>query len=80
MECFTEFSEPVIDVRFQLKKDAQKYLIKYILSYSALDCRSLAAILEVNPLILSQVLAGKSFLDHAKAKNLFHYFIFLIGH
>ncbi|RUR17634.1 hypothetical protein ELY21_10825 [Legionella sp. km535] len=80
MECFIEVAEPVIDVKFQLKKDTQKYLIDYILSYSKLDCKELAQILEASPLMLSQVLAGKEFLGAAKAYNLFHYFTMLIGH
>lgn len=80
MECFIEIAEPVIDVKFQLKKDSQKYLIDYILSYSKLDCKGLAQILESSPLVLSQVLAGKEFLGPSKAQNLFHYFTMLIGH
>lgn len=80
MECFIEVSEPIIDVKFQLKKDTQKYLIDYILSYSKLDCKELAQILEASPLMLSQVLAGKEFLGPSKAHNLFHYFTMLIGH
>lgn len=80
MECFIEVSEPVIDVKFQLKKDSQKYLIDYILSYSKLDCKELAQILGVNPLKVSQVLAGKDFFGLEKARNLFNYFIILIAH
>jgi superfamily II RNA helicase len=80
MECFIEVAEPVIDVKFQLKKDTQKYLIDYILSYSKLDCKELAQILEASPLVLSQVLAGKDFLGSEKAKHLFQYFTILIGH
>lgn len=80
MECFIEVAEPVIDVKFQLKKDTQKYIIDYILSYSELDCKGLAQILEVSPLIVSQVLAGKDFLGSEKAKHLFQYFAILIGY
>lgn len=80
MECYIEVSEPIIDVKFQLKKDTQKYLIDFILSYSKLDCKELAQILEASPLVLSQVLAGKEFLGPSKAHNLFHYFSMLIGH
>lgn len=80
MECFIEVSEPVINVKFQLKKDTQKYLIDYILSYSELDCKELAQILETSPLMLSQVLAGKEFLGPSKAHNLFDYFTMLISH
>ncbi|KTD46370.1 hypothetical protein [Legionella quateirensis] len=80
MESFIEVSEPVIEVKFQLKKDTQKYLIDYILSYSKLDCNGLAQILEASPLLLSQVLAGKEFLGTSKAHNLFHYFTMLISH
>ncbi|HHT9167047.1 MULTISPECIES: hypothetical protein [Legionella] len=79
MECFIEVAEPVIDVKFQLKKDTQKYLIDYILSYSELDCKGLAHILEASPLMLSQVLAGKEYLGPSKAHNLFDYFTMLIG-
>lgn len=79
MEGCIKVSEPVIDVKFQLKKDTQKYLIDYILSYSELDCKELAQILEASPLVLSQVLAGKEFLGPAKAHSLFHYFTMLIG-
>ncbi|KTD69996.1 hypothetical protein Lsan_0080 [Legionella santicrucis] len=80
MECFIKVSEPVIDVKFQLKKDTQKYLIDYILSYSELDCKELAQVLEVSPLVASQVLAGKEFLGPEKAHNLFHYFLMIICH
>lgn len=80
MECFIEVLEPVIDVKFQLKKDSQKYLIDFILSYSELNCRELAQILEASPLVISQVLAGKEFLGPSKAHNLFLYFTMLIGH
>ncbi|VEB35478.1 Uncharacterised protein [Legionella sainthelensi] len=79
MGCCTEVSELVIDVKFQLKKDAQKYLIDYILSYSELDCKRLAQILKVSPMMLSQVLAGKEFLGSEKAYDLFQYFIMMIG-
>lgn len=80
MECFIEVAEPVISVKFQLKRDTQKYLIDYILSYSELDCKELAQILETSPLMLSKVLAGKEFLGPSKVSNLFHYLIMLIGH
>lgn len=80
MECFIEIAEPVIDLKFQLKKDTQKYLIDYILSYSKLDCKDLAQILEASPLVLSHVLAGKEFLGPSKAHSLFHYFAMLISH
>ncbi|HAT8857677.1 TPA: hypothetical protein JBE16_03185 [Legionella pneumophila subsp. pneumophila] len=70
----------LIDFRFQLKKDTQKYLINYILSYSELDCKDLAQILEASPMILSQVLAGNEFLEPVKAHKLFHYFTMMIGH
>ncbi|MFO9571025.1 hypothetical protein SDB67_14225 [Legionella pneumophila serogroup 1] len=80
MECFIEVLEPVIDIKFQLKKESQKYLIDFILSYSKLNCKELAQILEANPLVISQVLAGKEFLGPSKAHNLFHYFTMLIGH
>ncbi|HHG8515337.1 TPA: hypothetical protein ACPYPU_001125 [Legionella pneumophila] len=80
MECFIEVKEPVINLKFQLKKDTQKYLIDYILSYSELDCKELAQILEASPLMLSQVLAGKDFLGSEKAEHLFQYFTILIGH
>ncbi|ARM33575.1 MULTISPECIES: hypothetical protein [Legionella] len=80
MDCFIEVAEPVIDLKFQLKKDTQKYLIDYILSYSKLDCKELAQTLEVSPLVISQVLAGKEFLGPSKAHNLFHYFAMMIGH
>ncbi|MCW8386845.1 hypothetical protein OQJ15_11060 [Fluoribacter dumoffii] len=80
MECFIEVSEPIVDFKFQLKKDSQKYLIDFILSYSKLDYKELAQILEASPLVLSQVLAGKEFLGPSKAHNLFHYFTMLIGH
>ncbi|BCZ98036.1 TPA: hypothetical protein JBH59_05575 [Legionella pneumophila] len=80
MECFIEVAEPVIDLKFQLKKDTQKYLIDYILSYSKLDCKDLAQILESSPLVLSHVLAGKEFLGPSKAHSLFHYFTMLISH
>lgn len=80
MGCYEIIAEPMINVQFRLKKEAQQLLVDYILSYSQLEFKSLAVILEVSPLILSQVLAGKSFLEHEKANNLFQYFIMLISH
>ncbi|HAU0911798.1 TPA: hypothetical protein JBH80_02575 [Legionella pneumophila] len=80
MECFIEASEPIIDVKFQLKKDSQKYLIEYILSCSGLGCSELAQILGASPFVINQVLTGKEFLGPAKAYNLFHYFTILISH
>ncbi|CZP45345.1 Uncharacterised protein [Legionella pneumophila] len=80
MESFIEVAEPIIDVKFQLKKDSQKYLIDYILSYSELDFKELAQILEASPMGLGQVLAGKEFLEPMKANSLFHYFTMLIAH
>lgn len=78
MGCFTELSQAADNVKFQLKEDAQKILIDNILSYSELDCKSLAGILEVSPLMLSQVLAGKAALDCGTARCLFEYFIMMI--
>ncbi|KTD02765.1 hypothetical protein [Fluoribacter gormanii] len=80
MECFIEVSEPIVDFKFQLKKDSQKYLIDFILSYSKLNCNELAQILGASPLVISQVLAGKKFLGPSKAHDLFHYFAMMIGH
>lgn len=79
MECCIEVAEPVIDFKFQLKKDAQKYLVDYILSYSALNYKELAQILGASPLTLGQVLAGKEYLEPSKARNLFQYFAMMIG-
>lgn len=79
MECFIEISEPVIDVKFQLKKNSQKYLIEYILYYSELDSRSLADILEVNPLLLSDVLSGNEYLNKDTFMKLHEYFLILIS-
>lgn len=78
MGCFTEVSEPVIEVKFQLKKNSQKYLIDYILTNSQLDCKELAQLLDVSPLMLSQVLSGNEFLEPEKADYLFQYFTMLI--
>ncbi|HAT9718711.1 TPA: hypothetical protein JBD64_13010 [Legionella pneumophila subsp. pneumophila] len=79
MECFIEVSEPVIDVKFQLKKDTQKYLIDYILSYSEWDSKSLADILEVCPFLLSKVLSGNEYLNKDTFMKLKEYFIMLIS-
>ena len=79
MGCCTEVSEPVISVQFKLKQSMQKYLIDFILSYSSMNSSALAEILDVSPIKLSQVLAGKSFLESVKARNLFQYFMMLIG-
>lgn len=79
MECCIEIAEPIIDFKFQLKRDAQKYLIEYILSYSVLDCKQLAQMLEASPLVLGQVLAGKEYLEPTKAINLFQYFAMMLG-
>ncbi|HEN5563262.1 TPA: hypothetical protein U6323_002062, partial [Legionella pneumophila] len=63
MECFIEVAEPEIDVKFQLKKATQKYLIDYILSYSEWDSKSLADVLEICPFLLRQVRSGHEYLD-----------------
>lgn len=79
MGCCTEVSEPVISAQFKLKQSMQKYLIDFILSYSSMNSSALAEILEVSPIKLSQVLAGITFLESVKARNLFQYFMMLIG-
>ncbi len=67
------------DVMFICKKEAQKNLIEIMLQYSNLDLRSLADILDTNPLLLSHVVRGKDNLDKRAFKRLIEWFFILIN-
>ncbi|KTD30538.1 hypothetical protein E3983_11060 [Legionella israelensis] len=78
MGCFTEAYEPVIDVKFKVKKNTQKHFIEYLLNYSECDFNALAKILEISPLKFNLVLSGKGYLDKDTVIKLFKYFIMMV--
>lgn len=63
---------------FNCKKEAQKYLIEFILNCSCYDLEALAEVLDVNVLLLSDALSGKGYLKSDTAKNLVDWFLLLI--
>ena len=67
------------DINIIRTKDYQKYLIEFILTYSCYDLISLAEILNVNTLTLSQVARGFIYLDDESALRLLKYFFICIG-
>lgn len=79
MGNIAEVLEPTINVSFKCKRDNQKYLIEFILVHSELDLKSLAMILQVNPLVLSQTLKGLAFLTGKSTIKLVELFIMLIN-
>lgn len=79
MGHIAEVLEPTINVTLRLKKDNQKYLIEFILVHSELDLKSLATILQINPIVLSQTLTGLTFLTGKSAIKLAELFIMLIN-
>ena len=70
MGCFVDFNELGVDVRSGCGKNAQKYLIEVLLTYSQYDLKALAEVLEVSPLFLCNVLQGKSYLNETNAQKL----------
>ena len=62
-------------VSFNYKKEAQKYLIEFMLKYTNYDLQSLAELLDVSALLLSDVLSGKGYLKPHVGKNLMSWFL-----
>jgi len=79
MGSLAEVMASVSDGSFRCKEDAQKYLIEFILFHSNYDLKSLAEILDVNPLFLSHVAMGKSYLDGNGVSKLINWFLILIS-
>lgn len=79
MGHIAEVFEPTINVSLKCKRDNQKYLIEFILVHSELDLKSLAMLLQVNPMLLSQTLTGLSFLTGKSATKLTELFIMLLN-
>lgn len=79
MGCLAEVLALEVDVNLENKKESQKYIIEFILTYSNYDLKSLANILEVNTLVLSQVLSGFSYLDDVAASRLIEWFFIFIS-
>lgn len=75
MGCIAEVMASVSDVSFKCKKDAQKYLIEFVLIHSQYDLKALAEILDVSTLLLGQVLCGKAFLDENTSRKLVEWFL-----
>ena len=75
MGCFTEVQEPTIDVKFKCKLENQQYLIEFILMQGAMDLKSLAMLLEVNVLLLSQAVTGLAFLNGEQSLKLAKLFL-----
>ncbi|MGQ3887823.1 hypothetical protein ACQUW5_02180 [Legionella sp. CNM-1927-20] len=63
----------------QYKREAQKYLIEFILFQGNYDLKALAELLDVNPLYLSQVASGKVTFEEEVANKLFKWFLVLIS-
>lgn len=79
MGCLAAVWASQVDVNFENKKESQKHLIEFILTYSKYDLKSLAEILEVNPIMLSQVVSGFSYLDDVAASRLIEWFFIFIS-
>ena len=79
MGCLADVWASQVDVNIENKKESQKYFIEFILTYSNYDLKSLAEILEVNPLVLSQVVSGYSYLDDVAASRLIEWFFIFIN-
>lgn len=75
MGCFAEVQEPTIAVKFKCKLENQKYLIELILMQGAMDLKSLAMLLEVNVLLLSQAVTGLAFLNGEQSIRLAKLFL-----
>lgn len=75
MGCFSER----LQVDFKCKKDAQKYLIEFILSQGNYDLKALADLPGIDVIELSVVLSGKYFLEDKPAADLMKWFLLFIG-
>lgn len=79
MEDLKNVVEPIIDIKFKCRKDRQKYLIEFILTYGNLNLKELAGILGVNILILSQVIIGLAYLSGQSVIRLIELFSMLFS-
>ncbi|CEG57866.1 hypothetical protein [Legionella fallonii] len=79
MGCLAEVWASEVGVHFERRKEAQKYLIEFILTHGNYDLKALAEILDVSPLLLSQVVSGFSYLEDANALRLYDWFFLFIG-
>lgn len=79
MGCIAEVMASVSDVNFKCKKEAQKYLIEFVLIHSQYDLKALAEILDVSTLLLGQVLCGKVYLDENIARKLVEWFLLFVS-
>ena len=61
------------------KKEVQKYLIEFILTYSSYDLKSVAELLEIPVLLLSEVMSSHVYLEEEVANKLLDWFFILIG-
>ncbi|WP_419420720.1 hypothetical protein ACNVED_05335 [Legionella sp. D16C41] len=67
------------DLTIQYRKEAQKYLVEFILFQSNNDLKMLAELLDVNPFYLSQVASGKATFEEEVANKLFKWFLVIIS-
>jgi hypothetical protein len=79
MGCLAEVLASEVGVSVEISKETQKYLIEFILTYSAYDLKSLAELLDVNTLLLSQVVSGFSYLEDSVGQRLISWFFLFIG-
>lgn len=79
MGCLAKVWASEAGVHFERRKEAQKYLIEFILIHSNYDLKNLAEILDVNALLLSQVVSGFSYLEGVPATKLIEWFLMFIG-
>lgn len=79
MGCLAEVWASEVGVQFERRKEAQKYLIEFILTHSDYDLKNLAEILNVNTLVLSQVVSGFNYLEGIAATRLIEWFLLFIG-
>ncbi|MFU7598185.1 hypothetical protein ACM9VS_05060 [Legionella pneumophila] len=79
MGCLAEVWASEVGVHFERRKEAQKYLIEFILTHGNYDLKTLAEVLDVSPLLLSKVVSGSSYLEDAVALRLLEWFFIFIG-
>ncbi len=79
MGCLAEVWASEVGVHFERRKEAQKYLIEFILTHGNYDLKALAEILDVNTLLLSQVVSGFNYLEGIAATRLIDWFLVFIG-
>ena len=67
------------DQTIQYKKEAQKYLIEFILFQGNYDLIALAELLDVSSVLLNQVVSGKATFERETANKLFAWFLIIIS-